>query len=371
MSQAPKTFDEWWVGSHYRQFVKREGVPLYEGSALENLATLPLSDWERRGGKAAYTRLGNQEVVNLQVVEILAKGELKPERHMYEAVMYVMSGAGATTIWQEGEPKQTVEWGEGALLAIPLNAWHQEFNSSADKPCRILFGTNMAQVINLYQNLEFVFNNPFIFKERYSHSGARDYAERGVHWNTRLFQTNFVADIRSFALDSWGERGTRTSIMRLYMGNSSSQMHILEVSEGTYVTAHRHGAGAHVIVIEGEGYEYLFMPGDEVNPKKRTRVPLKPYGVIAPRLNEYHQHFNSGKGPLRQLAFKGWDRGLATVTNEGKYDAVGAARSDDPNAWAFKLRYDKEDPSIREEYYNELDRNGVTLRLEPLDQGAG
>jgi hypothetical protein len=35
------------------------------------------------------------------------------------------------------------------------------------------------------------------------------------------------------------------------------------------------------------------------------------------------------------------------------------------------LRYDKEDPSIREEYYNELDRNGVTLRLEPLDQGAG
>ena len=108
MSEAPKTFDEWWVGSHYRRFVEREGLPLYEGSALENLSTLPLADWQRRGGKAAYTRLGDHETVNLQVVEIPPKGELKPEHHMYEAVMYVMSGTGATTIWQEGEPKRTM-----------------------------------------------------------------------------------------------------------------------------------------------------------------------------------------------------------------------------------------------------------------------
>ena len=153
MSQAPTTFEEWWVGSYYRRFVEREGVPLYEGSILEDLSTLPLKDWERRGGKAAYTRLGNQEDVNLQIVEIPAKGELKPEHHMYESIMYVMKGKGASTIWQEGEPRKTVEWEEGALLAVPLNAWHQEFNSSGDEPCRLLFGTNMAQVINLYHNL--------------------------------------------------------------------------------------------------------------------------------------------------------------------------------------------------------------------------
>ena len=371
MSETPRTFDEWWVGSHYRRFVKREGVPLYEDSYLENLAALPLAEWERRGGKAAYTRLGDQEIVNLQVIEIPPKGELKPERHMYEAVMYVMSGTGATTIWQEGEPKQTIEWGEGALLAIPLNAWHQEFNSSGGKPCRILFGTNMAQAINLYHNLEFVFNNPFVFKERYSYSLERDYAEKSKHWNLRLFQTNFIPDIRSFILDSWGERGTRTSIMRLYMGNGSSQIHILEVGEGTYVTAHRHGAGAHVIQIDGEGYELLFMPGDEMNAEKRRKVPIKPYGVVAPRLNEFHQHFNTGKGPFRQLAFKGWDQSPATITSRGEYDPMGAARSDNPHAYAFKLRYDKEDPVIREEYYRDLERNGVSLRLEPVDQGPG
>jgi quercetin dioxygenase-like cupin family protein len=370
MSKAPTTFEEWWVGSYYRRFVESEGVPLYEGSILEDLATLPLGDWERRGGKAAYTRLGDQEEVNLQIVEIPPKGELKPERHMYESIMYVMKGSGATTIWQDGEPKTTVEWKEGALLAIPLNAWHQEFNGSGDEPCRILFGTNMAQVINLYHNLEFVFNNPFKFTDRYSRTMENFYADEGKHWNLRLFATNFIPDIRRFQLDRWEERGMRTFITRLYMGNSLSQLHILEVSEGTYVTAHRHNPGAHVVVIDGAGYELMFQPGDERKAEKRQKVYIKPYSVVAPRANEFHQHFNTAKGPLRQLAFKGWVRRPLGTNSKGEYDSVGAARSDDPAGSSFKIRYDREDPKIREEYYMELERNGVPLRLEPVDQGG-
>ena len=84
MAKTPKSFDEWYVKSSYQNFVRQEGVPLYEGSALEDLASLPLADWERRGGKAAYTRLGDQEFYNLQIVEIPPGGELKPEHHMYE-----------------------------------------------------------------------------------------------------------------------------------------------------------------------------------------------------------------------------------------------------------------------------------------------
>ena len=50
---------------------------------------------------------------------------------------------------------------------------------------------------------------------------------------------------------------------------------------------------------------------------------------------------------------------------------MGAARSDNPHAYAFKLRYDKEDPAIRDEYYRELEKNGVSVRLDPIDQGPG
>jgi hypothetical protein len=154
------------------------------------------------------------------------------------------------------------------------------------------------------------------------------------------------------------------------MGNALSQIHLLEVSEGTYVTAHRHGSGAHVVVIGGGGYELMFKPGDELNLEKHQKFPIKPYGVVAPRLNEYHQHFNTAKAPLRQLAIKGWVRKPPSMNAKGEYDPVGSARSDDPHAYTFKLRYDKEDPKIREEYYKELEKNGVSLRLEPIDQGG-
>jgi hypothetical protein len=33
------------------------------------------------------------------------------------------------------------------------------------------------------------------------------------------------------------------------------------------------------------------------------------------------------------------------------------------------ISHDKEDPRIRQEYWKELERNGVDLRLEPVDQG--
>ena len=114
----------------------------------------------------------------------------------------------------------------------------------------------------------------------------------------------------------------------------------------------------------------MFQPGDERSAEKRQKVYIKPYSVIAPRANEFHQHFNTAKGPLRQLAFKGWVRRPLSTNSKGEYDSVGAARSDDPAGSSFKIRYDREDPKIREEYYIELERNGVSLRLEPVDQGG-
>jgi quercetin dioxygenase-like cupin family protein len=364
MADQSSTFEQWFVKSSYQEFVKQEGLPLYEGSALEDLGGLTLGEWERRGGKAAYTRLGNQEDYNLQVVEIPPKGQLKPERHIYDAIMYVMKGRGATTIWQEGEPKQTVEWEEGALLAIPLNAWHQEFNASSDEPCRVLFATNMAHVINLYHNLDFIFNNRFSFRDRYSFQMPNYFGDKGKRWTLRLSETNYIPDIRKIPLDAYPERGNRTSIMRFSMASVSIGIHVMEASEGTYVTAHRHGPGAHVIVVGGEGYELLFMPGDE---KNRRKVPARPYAVVAPKLNEFHQHFNSGKGPYRMLAFRGY--GLKYGWG-AMYDPAITAQSKDLHARAYKIPYAQEDPSIREEYYRELEKNGVTLRLEPLDQSG-
>src|SRR5438445_1698984 len=71
--------------------------------------------------------------------------------------------------WQETEgiPMYTLEWQEGSIFSPPLNTWHQHFNADSSRPARFISLTSAAQAINQYRNLESIFNNPFIFSDRY------------------------------------------------------------------------------------------------------------------------------------------------------------------------------------------------------------
>jgi mannose-6-phosphate isomerase-like protein (cupin superfamily) len=355
-------YKQWYVESSYQSFVRSEGAPLHQGSAVEDLLALKLSDWERRGGRVAYTRLADQEEFGLQVIEIPPGGELKPEHHMYDAVMFVLRGRGVTSIWQPGEQPKSVEWQEGSLLAIPLNAWHQEFNSSGTEPANVVMLTNMAQMINHYHNIDFIFNNPYVFADRYSANMGQYYGEEPKHWSQRLFETNFIPDVRQFGVDAWKEKGAQTGISRISMASTSLGLHILDIGEGTYAKAHRHDAGAHVLMVGGEGYELMYFEGEE----QPRRVPLRPYGVIAPKRNEFHQHFNTGKGSMRHVALR---HGPARYGTGQPYNPLGAAQTVDPSASGYQIDYEREDPRIQQEYYKELERTGVELRLPPVSQG--
>jgi hypothetical protein len=85
--------------SFWDYWLEREGIPVYRGNYVEDVYTLPLGEWPRLGGRGAYLSLANQQVTNGYVVEIPAGGELKPERHLFEKIMYVLSGNGSTQVW--------------------------------------------------------------------------------------------------------------------------------------------------------------------------------------------------------------------------------------------------------------------------------
>ena len=71
-----------------------------------------------------------------------------PQRHLFETLVYIHKGRGATTVWFDENAKQTFEWSAGAIFAIPLNVSYQHFNVS-NEPVRFLAGTNAPHVINL------------------------------------------------------------------------------------------------------------------------------------------------------------------------------------------------------------------------------
>ncbi|MDE3078203.1 MAG: cupin domain-containing protein, partial [Chloroflexota bacterium] len=237
---------------HYQAWQQREGAPVVTGFYIEDLGTIELGLWERKGGRGAFVNLeGTGGVNDAQVVEIAPGGKSAPERHLYEEMVYVLSGRGATTVWDQESRKQTFEWAKGSLFAIPINANYQHFNGSGREPARYVAVTNAPTILRIFHNDDFVFRNPFGFQDRFP--GAEGYfSGEGKLYRRRyrhVWQTNFVPDVHSMKLHTWKQRGGGGSNVMIELADNSMGAHISEFAVGMYKKAHRHGPGAHVIIL--------------------------------------------------------------------------------------------------------------------------
>ena len=142
---------------------------MYHGLGIEDLKTVGLGSWKRKGAVGAFINmLGAGRSCDAYVCEIPAQGKTHPEHYLFEELVYVVKGRGATSVWNEEGRKQTFEWQEGSMFSPPLNTWRQHFNAQRDEPARFLALTDAPVMINRFRNLEFVFDNSFRFSDRFS-----------------------------------------------------------------------------------------------------------------------------------------------------------------------------------------------------------
>ena len=282
----------------YNRWVAGEGLDIISAHYIPDLNTVDLKPWARRGGRGVYINHEASRTSNdCYVCEIPPAGELAPQRQLFEEMVYILDGTGSTTVWNDAGNKMTFEWGKGSLFAIPLNCWHQHFNGSGQTPARYVAVTNSPGIINLYEDVGFVFNTKHDFKARFN--GEPDYfANRGTQKGL-LLETNFVADAINLPLISAKERGAGGGHIRFNLAKGSMNCHISQFPVSTYKKAHCHGPGAHVIIMSGEGYSLMWPEGEE--PK---RYEWKVGSMVVPPNLWYHQHFNTGTTPGRYLAFK-------------------------------------------------------------------
>lgn len=124
----------------------KEGIPVVKGNVVPDVLTLELAPWERMGASGCYLNLSHQQQTDAYVCEIAPGSETLPQRHLFEEIVYIAKGRGATSVWQDEKRKVNFERGRGAIFAIPLNSSYQHFNGSRDEPVRIFAGTTCPRM---------------------------------------------------------------------------------------------------------------------------------------------------------------------------------------------------------------------------------
>src|ERR1700691_5296236 len=279
----------------YRDWLDGEGIPVTEdfGVYLFDVQTAP---WPRLGVNGAAVHLkGRADFTNMFVVEIGPGQSTSPQRHLYEEVVYVLEGSGSTQLELADGTKRSFEWGAKSLFAVPLNAKHRHFNGSGGERALLVSTTHLPMMMNVFHNEAFVFGADFDFSDR---AGKKEYfSGEGdlitVRQGNHMWETNFVPDLTSIELKSWGDRGAGGTNIMFVLADGTMHAHISEMPVGTYKKGHRHGPGSTVMAVTGHGYSLAWFEGE----KDFTRIDWKHGTVFPPCDQQLPQHFNASLEP--------------------------------------------------------------------------
>ena len=185
----------------YDTFMEAEGVPIYRDIGCKTRART--AD-EALGAAWRQGHLHPALRHRRPVGHVCRRGAgrrraQRREAHVREDRASSWKGAAPPKCGTTASPtKQTFEWQRGSMFPIPLNANHR-FVNATNSPALILCGTSAPNVMNLFDNPHFIFNNPYNFTDRYA--GTADYFKdkddiapdpvRGL----AMRKTNFIPDV--------------------------------------------------------------------------------------------------------------------------------------------------------------------------------
>jgi uncharacterized RmlC-like cupin family protein len=345
----------------YLDWAEGEGIPIVEDFGV-NLLQVETAPWSRLGANAAFVHLkGRCDFTNVVVIELAPGRSTDPQRHLYEEVIYVLSGSGSTTIERPDGTLHSFEWGPKSLFALPLNARYRHYNASGTSPARLASTTSAPIVLNQFHNERFIFENPWSFDERIGEdkhfSGEGDFVP--VRPGRHMWETNFVPDIGNFELRYWAGRGAGGSNIMFVLADGTMHAHVSEMPVGTYKKAHRHGAGFQVFAVTGHGYSLLWYEGDE----DFHRVDWQHGVVYAPPDGMFHQHFNTSPEPARYLATAfGGLRYPFTSDKRSAYLGMDVSLKDGGR----QIEYADQNPVVHDMFVGELQRTGVEVRMSKV-----
>jgi len=244
--------------------------------------------------------------------------------------------------------------GPGSVFAIPINADYQHFNASGSETARYFAVTNSCFMMNLFHNSDYIFNSDYVFTDRFDPHTEGYFSGEGTITGRFFMTTNFVPDTHTIKLTDYSERGKGSTNMKFDLARNTMGAHISEFPVGTYKKGHRHGPGAHVIILSGQGYSVLWKDGEPTE-----RVDWGPGSVVVPPDQWFHQHFNSGAHPARYLALR-W--------NNWRYRFMRSQDGEGGTYTSLKLggnqiEFEDEDPQIHRDFEAAMKAAGAKCNM--------
>lgn len=366
---SDRTYFEQWSGS--------EGIPVHTGYFVDDVRTIETKDWKRFGARGAIIDLQGAEGTDVAYVIELAPGQsTRPMRCMFEETFFVLDGDGATTVWHERGHSQTFNWAKRSLFSPPLNVWRVHKNLGLT-PARLISFNDLPLMMDLFHNLDFIFDNEFVFRDRYNNEpdffvmnpakfksvGTAATFKAEDLKNARLVESGLIPDIKRLDLYESKARGFANRSVEICLSNDTMQTHISQFDVGTYKTAHRHGPGSHILPIEGVGYSLMWTDSARYSDgRQHMRIDWKDGTLFVPPDRWYHQHFNIGANSAMYIAnewvgAKYWSKAIG-----------GGGRTHRLNTVSFHdggnmVDYTDEDPTVRSQFEEELKKHGVPSRM--------
>lgn len=341
------------LDSPYKRWVKSIGVPVHEGYYVEDLRTMEVGRWAERGCDAAVLLLRGQEgLTEARVLEIAPGAVVPPWKFALDEAVYVVEGNGLLTVWaRDGGPRKTVEWQKHSLFLIPHCHTYELTNMRGDRPARLLQHSYLPLAMSTLADPRFYFNNPYedpdllLEKGDEFYSAAKVSAGSGTGSRRRTWYGNFFPDLRVWdKIDPKEGRGAGGHGTGFRFPASEHQMHMSVFPTRTYKKAHRHRAGAVIVIPTGEGYSLMWPEGGE-----KVIAPWHEASVFVPPNRWFHQHFNVGSTPARYLALH-----APLSFNIGR----GTEQIEDPVR--DQIEYPDEEPWIRAKFEEELAKRSLT-----------
>ena len=348
----------------YLSWAHGEGVPIHLDFG-HDLLSLETGRWDRYDAKGCFAHThGRGDFMANYVIEIEPGKRTAPVSHLYEAFVYVLEGYGVTKLWLANGQEQSFEWGPKSLFAIPLNTKYQIFNGSGREKVRLSVTNDAPLTLNLYHNVDFVFNNPFQFPERigqpnqFTGEGELVTVRRGAGVaQLNIWETNFVPDLTGFKLYELNERGKGSLNVSFVLADGTMHAHVSQIPAGRYKKAHRHAAGTHVHAVDGEGYSLLWYEGDS----EFKEFPWKHGFMYTPPFWMFHQHFNTCRKPARYLACSLGSRRYPFISLRKK-SAEGGGSTSIQNG-GRQIEYEDQDPRIHRKWLEAMAVSGVPSEM--------